>query len=99
MFVATVLASFLSWDLSLTAGSCSRWHVFSDKRILWCLVVAVLRLLLNLARAVVFVQEGLFGLSRSWPLDVGMVLGGWAGLICGNACAHFFRDANSLHWW
>ena len=63
------------------------------------LAVAVLRLLLNLARAAVFVKAGRFGLSQTWPLDVGMVFGGWMGLVSGNACAHFFRDANSLHWW
>jgi hypothetical protein len=60
---------------------------------------AVLRLLLNLARAAVFIRTGHFDLTKSWPLDVGMVCGAWLGLVSGNACAHFFRDANSLHWW
>lgn len=66
---------------------------------LFRLTVAVLRLLLNLARAGVFIQAGRFALNRSWPLDLGMIAGGWLGLISGNACAHLFRDANALHWW
>ena len=69
------------------------------KHHLRCLGAAVLRLLLNLARAAVFIQAGRFSLSQTWPLDMGMISGGWLGLICGNACAHFFRDATALHWW
>ena len=60
---------------------------------------AVLRLLLNLARAAVFLQAGRLTLDQTWPLDVGMILGGWMGLVSGNACAHLFRNANALHWW
>ena len=71
------------------------WYIIAESTTL----VAVLRLLLNLARAGVFIQAGRFALNRSWPLDLGMVAGGWLGLVSGNACAHFFRDANALHWW
>ena len=37
-------------------------------------------------------------LAQTWPLDVGMVLGGWCGLLLGNWAVRFVKDANSLHW-
>ena len=60
---------------------------------------AVLRLALNLSRGAVFVETGRLQLAAHWPLDLGMVAGAWTGLMIGNACAGFFRDADALHWW
>ena len=65
----------------------------------WRGASALLRLLLNLSRGAVFVAVGRVHPTQSWPLDVSMVVAGWAGLLAGNWLSRSFRDARSLHWW
>ena len=96
--VSTVCSYDCAYCLS-HSGQHFPFSFLATKYHLYCPGAAVLRLLLNLARAEVFIHTGRFSLSHSWPLDMGMIFGGWLGLICGNACAHFFRDATALHWW
>ena len=57
-----------------------------------------LRLLLNVSRGIVFLLEDRFDFAQRWPLDVGMILGGWVGLVSGNFAARYLKDASSLHW-
>jgi hypothetical protein len=65
---------------------------------------AVGRLLLNVARGVVFARNGSFDgyLERTaaggqWPVGLAMIVGGWVGLLGGNQAAYLFKDAASLN--
>lgn len=51
----------------------------------WRASNAVLRLLLNLARAAVLAANDRLELARSWHLDVSMAIGGCSGLLIGNS--------------
>lgn len=55
---------------------------------------AVMRLVLNIARAAVFAYKRVP--PSPWPVALSMVGGGWLGLLVGNRAAHRFGDARSL---
>ena len=74
------------------------YHQHELDLLTWRASNAVLRLLLNLSRASVFIADGRLEF-HSRPLEMAMVGGGCAGLLLGNRLARCFKGAASLHWW